>query len=471
MAAVDSDKWGCSFFRHLQRKDLYEYLSGLPVGILDRLFCHPATCLTVFRELPELAKHFVMRTLFADQPVPESIVSTWVKSAYYKYNIGSLNTLKQLRIWREVPSGVHKRYEMNATFRTNMKAALCGGGKSWMGSTQHLGPDKHTREPDFLDKYAIERWESVLHFMTGSTEMADNAGGVSQDVVKVLVLSGLMKCESPGSNPIISPAGFQFLLLDRPSQVWYFMLQCLETVEARGMDLVECLSLLFQLSFSSPGKDYPTDGLTDSQMKFLQQLREIGLVFQRKRKSRRYYPTKLSVNLTAAGKGINTTDSQIEAGFIIIETNYRVYAYTESCLQVSLIGLFCEILCRFPNLCVASLTRESCQQALASGISAEQILNFLQTRAHPEMLKRTPIIPSTISDQVRLWEMERSRMKFTEGVLYNQFLSQADFEMLRKYAEDLGVLIWANSTKRVVVVSRSGHDDVKRFWKRQRQGP
>ena len=28
---------------------------------------------------------------------------------------------------------------------------------------------------------------------------------------------------------------------------------------------------------------------------------------------------------------------------------------------------------------------------------------------------QTPVIPPTISDQIRLWELERSRMKFTEG--------------------------------------------------------
>ena len=28
---------------------------------------------------------------------------------------------------------------------------------------------------------------------------------------------------------------------------------------------------------------------------------------------------------------------------------------------------------------------------------------------------QNPIIPPTVSDQIRLWELERSRMKFTEG--------------------------------------------------------
>jgi len=53
---------------------------------------------------------------------------------------------------------------------------------------------------------------------------------------------------------VITREGFQFLLLDTPSQVWYFILQYLDTVESRGLDLVDCLTFLFQLSFSTMGK-------------------------------------------------------------------------------------------------------------------------------------------------------------------------------------------------------------------------
>jgi len=35
------------------------------------------------------------------------------------------------------------------------------------------------------------------------------------------------------SEPYITPAGFQFLLLDTASQIWFFMLQYLETVQVR----------------------------------------------------------------------------------------------------------------------------------------------------------------------------------------------------------------------------------------------
>lgn len=75
-------------------------------------------------------------------------------------------------------------------------------------------------------------------------------------------------------------------------------------------------------------------------------------------------------------------------------------------------------------------------------------------------------LPPTIVDQIRLWEMERNRLTFSESVLYNQFLSHRDYEVVRDYAQEIGVLLHSSDQKRTVVVKGSGHDDVKRFWKR-----
>lgn len=59
---------------------------------------------------------------------------------------------------------------------------------------------------------------------------------------------------------MITRQGFQFLLLDTQAQVWHFILQYLDTVEQRGLDLGECLTFLFQLSFSTLGKVSCDDG-------------------------------------------------------------------------------------------------------------------------------------------------------------------------------------------------------------------
>lgn len=94
---------------------------------------------------------------------------------------------------------------------------------------------------------------------------------------------------------------------------------------------------------------------------------------------------------------------------------------------------------------VAILTRDSVRQALKSGITAMQIIGYLNQHAHNKMIEAgPPTLPPTIVDQIKLWENERNRFIFSEGVLYSQFHSQTDFEVLRDHAVSLNVLIWQN---------------------------
>ena len=65
------------------------------------------------------------------------------------------------------------------------------------------------------------------------------------------------------------------------------------------------------------------------------------------------------------------------------------------------------------------------------------MINFLNVNLHADMCKskeKKRQIPPTVTDQIKLWEIERDRFTFKEGVLYSQFLSQNDFELLRNYA-------------------------------------
>ena len=96
--------------------------------------------------------------------------------------------------------------------------------------------------------------------MTGSSP-PDGTVGISADVVQVLLISGLMKrfsiklfctvwveispnvvitmfiimyfSDEQEQSPMITPSGFQFLLMDAASQIWYFMLKYLDTVEVQ----------------------------------------------------------------------------------------------------------------------------------------------------------------------------------------------------------------------------------------------
>ena len=447
--------------KRLACKDLYGYLLTLSSEVLNGLYDHPFTCLAVFRGLPEIGKHYVMRTLFTNQPLPEQVINVWCKKEFQDDHKAAVDRMCGLRIWNKVLQPT-VRYEMNRYFQQNLRIGLCGGGKIEEEPLKAV-EERHARDITFLDSYAKERWECILYYMTGAQGVSNI--GVSEEVAGVLITSGLLSFSETERTTSITSSGFQFLLLDTSSQVWFFMVQYLNSKDKST--LVQCLSFLFQTGFSVLGKDYSVKNLTEGQFAFLQLLREVGLAYQRKRTSKRYYPTRLAINLGTAVTGSTNTLSQGQS-YLVVETNYRVYAYTESQLQVALLSLFTDIKSRFPDFTVGTLSRESVQQALACGISATQIIDFLRTRAHPQMLSNNPIIPSTITDQIKLWEMERDRLRYTEGVLYNQFLAQSDFEMLKKYAEEKKHLLWANSQKRLMVVSKTGHDDVKKHWKKNK---
>jgi len=418
----------------------------------------------VFREVPKLGQLFIMRLLFVEQPIPKAVTTSWVDTTHAKEVTEVAESLIELRVWHEeqLPGGL-PGWVLSHVFRKNMRVCLLDRGVS-QGLCQCTSPDPNRRSVEQLDVYALERWECVLHYMVGSSQQE----GIAVDAARILLHSGLMKTEEDDPTPVITRQGFQFLLMETGAQVWYFLLQYLDTCHHHQLRQQDCLQFLLQLGFSKLGNDYVTEGMSSKQLLFLQHLREFGLVYQRKRSSGRFYPTRLALDLST-GSRRRALAAQAR-GYLVVETNYRVYAYGASDLQVALVGLFCQMVYRFPNLSVAILTRDSVRQALRSGITADQIISFLRMHAHPEMKRREAVLPATVVDQIKLWELERDRFRFADGVLYSQFLAQADFEMLRNYARDLDVLSWESAEKRVMVVTRQGHDEVKRYWKRYGRG-
>ena len=70
--------------------------------------------------------------------------------------------------------------------------------------------------------------------------------------------------------------------------------------------------------------------------------------------------------------------------FIIVETNFRVFAYTKNKLYKEILKLFIEPKFEFPNMLYGQLTKNKVEEAFKMRISAKQIMSFLETHAHPE---------------------------------------------------------------------------------------
>jgi len=93
----------------------------------------------------------------------------------------------------------------------------------------------------------------------------------------------------------------------------------------------------------------------------------------------------------------------------------------------------------------------------------------------------------SVADQIRLWHLERDRLKTTPGIfptsflpsrsypfvsgcLYDEFETREDYQEVVEYALDLSVLLYENASigNGVFVVSPAGHILVKEFLQRKK---
>jgi transcription initiation factor TFIIH subunit 4 len=237
------------------------------------------------------------------------------------------------------------------------------------------------------------------------------------------------------------------------------------------MSETDVLSFLFMLGSLELGQDYTTSTLSPTQLQLLEDLSAFGIVYRSSKNAPTFYPTRLAVTLTSDSgalsnsEALTTTGSQTTAappsstnnpakGFIIIETNYRLYAYTNSILQIAVLSLFTKLTTRFPNLVSGKLTKESISRAVKLGISSAQIISYLIAHAHPQMQKTQPYLPPTVMDQIRLWEYEGERVETSNGYLMTDFGSDAEYRDCVAYAESLGVLVWRNDYRKMFFVDR-----------------
>jgi transcription initiation factor TFIIH subunit 4 len=414
-----------------------------------------------------MEQQIVMRLLFVDQPIPNVIVESWMTTQAQKEAVQSLEALQSLHLIQDMSHT--KTVVLTNSFKVGLKDAVVSGKLSCL--EEFDVEQKYKKTVQDLYSYGVERWECVLKYM--ALPSAETEKAVSAESRQALQAAGFVKIESQRDSTLeITSKGFQFLLMDRTSQLWIYLLNYLKYLEEKDANVVEPLTFLFHLSFCTIGKAYSSKRLTDQMEDFLQHLREAGLVYQRKRKAGWFYATPLAISLTIGRDDDSSSLTSIgrkHHGFISVETNFRLYAYTDSVLQLAVVSTFTDMTYRFANMTVGVVTRESVRKALQVGITSVQIIEYLKANAHEMMLKQTPIIPQVICDQLRLWELERDRFQFDEGVLYSNFLSDDDFTSFRNYAKDLNVLLWENAGNRLLVVNSSGHDLMKQYWKKQKQ--
>lgn len=438
------------------------------------------------------AKVFVQALLYMPAPMRLSDLDVWVRAGGKTQRDRALSILRSLHIIQITPPGKDKTQEIQLTtnFKNSLRLALEGGGTHNSFGVPSTLPVDPRIDIAHLDSYARKKWEDILHYVVSSVPVHGEGGGGGsaggpKASVKDLLLAGRLverRHETRGGVGI-TQAGFTFLLQEANAQVWTLLLLWLEAADHSKADGIDMLSFLFMLASLDLGRAYNTDALSETRRNMLPALVDFGLIYIPREDTRQYFPTRLATTLTSSASALRSVSSAFAAattntlgdaaslglpppaatsdpatkGSIVIETNYRVYAYTSSPLQIAVLALFTQLNMRFAGVVTGRLTRESIRRAIGFGITADQIVSYLAAHAHDEMVRGAagrPVLPPTVVDQIRLWQLENERMRTTPGFLFKDFDTPDEYAALCAYADEIGVLEWRSDRRRMFFASK-----------------
>lgn len=313
----------------------------------------------------------------------------------------------------------------------------------------------------------VEIWEERLLFMVG----VDGAEEPSEVFRTILLRKGFLvdrSSETTETEYILSSAGFQFLLSNVSHQVWTCLLSYIDVV---GQPADDVFGLLFKLAELPEGMALGIDTIREAQEDLVDVLLEFGLCTSSQDKQG-LVPTQLVRQLCAG-----STASKEGLGYIVVESNFKVFLKSSSNLKKAIVSLFARIDASLPGLVVCSISQRSVRRAFVHGITAKQIQQFLRDHAHPAMMVIDPAsddrgLPSNVLEQISIWEESRQRIRFSKAVLYDRFENHEIFDAAVKYSRDLQSHLWSNELSFSTNPAEEGQEsNGEEILRRQRDEP
>ncbi len=506
---------------------LLRYFSGLTRAALDRLYADGWTCQGLLRALPSMARLYVLRLACAQEDVPLVVVDTWKRADAIAATVRheqAVKVLERLNLLERVEAddGVAS-WRLHRGFAKQLLNGLCIGGvldaesERGDGSASVFDGNRGAPTVAQLERHAHATWERVLQSIIAppddDVELTMQCDGATlQELLIEADLLGYALTDrgavaDDGSGVSIARfamnrQAYRYLLLPTHTQVWR-LVQAYMKLSEKGTPGTQhgVLCFLMRLGLLRLGRAYRMDdaALDEAQRATLADMALLGLIYRPEEAPELYYATPLCQYLlsSSAGGGAGVASagpaephegggtalsgalggagsfSEVGGGFLVLETNFRVYAYTSSTLWARVLECFTRLEYLLPDLIVGSLTRDSIHAAVDAGVSAAEIIQFLSRNAHPRMARQTPVLPETVVNQIQLWAKEKQRVQYTKARLYERFSSEAEFLDAEAYARDIKVLLWSKRAPEgwqcLLAVRADAHDTMKRFLKARTQ--
>lgn len=411
-------------------QDIFSYLQSLPPSSLTQLYGDVSygsfVCKAILQHLPDAARQLILRLVFCGAevtyPVPD-ILTLWTKpdSHHQSSIVSSLLWMERMQVVELVDQNVNatdhqqdivteekndettaanKSVQIKSQFFHGVKLSLTSlNSNPWAEISpaeqkshyrarleKHKETGKKLPSPPptlaELEMYTQSRWDSVLHYLVGSDYESPPAV-----VVHFLEKTGLMQEDTEYRNAntsdappplVITSKGYEFMLQDVHVQLWSFIVEYLATLESHpkcNEIRKEALLFLICLSYCRVGSAYPASSLSEYGKILMKDFSQFGLLFVYKLSSSMtlFYPTRVAVNLIAAGchtailtsiggrkqmklpsqhtslAPSSASTKALEVALassdpsssphlaIIVQTNFQLCAYTTSELHISMV--------------------------------------------------------------------------------------------------------------------------------------
>ncbi|WRT68056.1 uncharacterized protein IL334_005031 [Kwoniella shivajii] len=417
------------------------FLDNQHQSYFEELYRSEAVCLCILRSLPPVCRHIILHHLWSHQPLRTAEVKSFLQMDI-KASLQEVDEVMRPALNRKILHPiVHKKakmlYPFNDSFKKGLRNALTGLGTSnSFGVPYDREENDEVPSQEELVAYGEDAFEGILKYMVSSgLGIGFSVARPQSEVLELLHTSGLMidPNDPTGQNPninrlTITSKGFQFLLEDRQTQLWEILMYYLNAKEANSERSAEVLSMFFSLGCMQLGQDYSASQSFPRALSALNDLAQYGFIYRPSPDSDQFFPTHLATALCSGDAVATKGQDADEKRFLILETNYKIYAYTSNELEIAILNLFVDIRIRYPNLIVGKLDRRNVKSAMEKGISASQIISYLSSHAHPQMYNSPPpLLHPTIVDQLHLWDRERNRLKLEDTVMF-EFFSKELFE-------------------------------------------
>ncbi|KHJ94280.1 transcription factor Tfb2 [Oesophagostomum dentatum] len=257
------------------------------------LYAQPGCSLFVFRMLPNVAQQVVIKMIWNSNVSPAMSHDT----------SSELESSEKLLVKLGLITG---NGNLHPSFRQSyLRAIMLGTQKCTKISPVEVDPKRRQNEKE-LGKKAGERWECILRYLALPSDK--NMNSVSSTTRELFSAAGFTSDNEGSADLEITSSGFQFLLLSPVQQLWTYMIgikklisnsffqiayftEYLKLEMAKGRDIRPIIDLLIRIilcvvigaDLSNPAFEI-NPNWTEDQSTLVMHMRELGLIFIRKRK-------------------------------------------------------------------------------------------------------------------------------------------------------------------------------------------